>query len=307
MNSIYFDAPISDAERRKLLYAGELFVYSPTESSKKLCEFAQQLSAQAFAPHDPKTAQFDLTPEEYAGVLATLKTKFIHHPTCKNLIQSMLRELRCDLPKTYFDVPRLRTATSDNFLTSGLAYAFHPHRDTWYSAPQCQINWWLPVYEITSSNCMAFHLKYWDSPVKNSSRDYNYYRWNKESRTSAASQIKSDTRKQPHAEEPMELDPQIRVVCPVGGIILFSGAHMHSTVPNDSGYTRFSIDVRTVNADDVEEGNGAPNVDAECTGTSLRDFLSGSDLSRLPEDLVRPYDTEPVPDEAVLIYEANKN
>jgi hypothetical protein len=307
MNSIYLDSPTTDAERRKLLYSGELFVYSPTVSSKALFEFAQQLSAEAFAPHDPKTAQFALTPEEYAAVLASLKPKFIHHPTSKKLIQSLLKELGCDLKGTYFDVPRLRTATSDNFLTSGLAYAFHPHRDTWYSAPQCQINWWLPVYEITSSNCMAFHLKYWDSPVKNSSRDYNYYRWNKESRAAAASQIGSDTRKQPHAEEPMELDPQIRLICPVGGIILFSGAHMHSTVPNDSGYTRFSIDFRTVNADDVHEGKGAPNIDSECTGTSLRDFLSGADLSRLPENVVQPYDTEPVPEDAVLVYEANKH
>ena len=306
MNSIYFNSRAPDAERRKLLYGGELFVYSPTGSSKKLCEFAQQLSAEAFAPHDPKTAQFALTPEEYAAVLATLKPKFIHHPTCKILIQSMLQELGCDLQKTYFDVPRLRTATSDNFLTSGLAYAFHPHRDTWYSAPQCQINWWLPVYEITSSNCMAFHLKYWDNPVKNSSRDYNYYRWNKESRAAAASQIKTDTRKQPHAEESMELDPQMRVVCPVGGVILFSGAHMHSTVPNDSGYTRFSIDFRTVNSDDVEQKKGAPNIDSECTGTSLRDFLSGVDLSRLSENVVQPYDTEPLPEDAVLVYEANR-
>jgi hypothetical protein len=300
MNSIYFDPTIEDDVRRKLLYAGELFVYSPTPSSKELCEFAQHLSAEAFAPHDPKTAQFALTPEEYAAVLATLKPKFIHHKTSKTLIQSVLKELGCDLQKTYFDVPRLRTATSDNFLTSGLAYAFHPHRDTWYSAPQCQINWWLPVYEITSANCMAFHL------VKNSSREYNYYRWNKESRAAAATQIKSDTRKQPQAEEPMELDPQIRVVCPVGGIILFSGAHLHSTVPNDSGYTRFSIDFRTVNANDVAQGNGAPNIDSQCTGTSLRDFLSGSDLTRLPEDSVGRYDTEPLPDDAVLIFEANK-
>lgn len=81
---------------------------------------------------------------------------------------------------------------------------------------------------------------------------------------------------------------------------------MHSTVPNDSGYTRFSIDFRTVNADDVASGMGAPNIDSECTGTSLRDFLSGNDFTRLPEELVRRYDTEPVPEDAMLVYEAKK-
>jgi hypothetical protein len=306
MNALFFDSPVNDSERRRLLYEGQLFVYSPTPGSRALCQFAQQLSAEAFAPFDPNKAQFEMLPEKYSAILEILKPKFIHHPTSKQLIQRLLEELGCDLTKTYFDVPRLRTATSDNYLTSGLAYAFHPHRDTWYSAPQCQINWWIPVYDIVPENCMAFHPKYWTQPIKNGSRDYNYYRWNKESRASAAKQIKTDTRKQPHAEEPMELDPQVRVVCPVGGIILFSGAHMHSTVPNTSGFTRFSIDFRTVNSDDVKTKSGAPNIDSECTGTTLRDYLRGSDLSRLPEDVIAPYDTEPPQENAVLVYEANK-
>ena len=154
---------------------------------------------------------------------------------------------------------------------------------------------------------MAFHPKYWTRPIKNGSRDYNYYRWNKESRASAAKQIKTDTRKQPHAEEPMELDPPLRIVCPVGGIILFSAAQMHSTVPNTSGFTRFSIDFRTVHLDDVKTKSGAPNIDSECTGTTLRDYLCGTDLSRLPDDLVAPYDTEPLPEDAVLVYEAKQS
>ena len=38
---------------------------------------------------------------------------------------------------------------------------------------------------------------------------------------------------------------------------------------------------------------GAPNIDSACTGTTLRDFISGADLSRIPEELVMPYDQEP--------------
>jgi hypothetical protein len=307
MNAVFFDPPIQDEERRRLVYQGQLFVYSPTPSSRALCEFAQQLSREAFAPYEPQRAQFEMSQEKYVAVLEVLKPKFIHHSTSKRLIQGLLNELGCDLSKTYFDVPRLRTATSDNYLTSGLAYAFHPHRDTWYSAPQCQINWWIPVYDIVPENCMAFHPRYWTQPIKNGSRDYNYYRWNKESRASAAKQIKTDTRKQPHAEEPMELDPQVRMVCKVGGIILFSGAHMHSTVPNSSGYTRFSIDFRTVHVDDVMSASGAPNIDSECTGTTLRDYLRGTDLSRLPDEVIAPYDTEPPAEDAVLVYEANQS
>jgi len=306
MNAVFFDSPSQDKERRSNLYKGQFFVYSPRASSRALCEFAQQLSVEAFAPHEPTLAQFEMPPEKYAAVLEQLKPKFIHHPTSKKLIQELLTDLGCDLSKTYFDVPRLRTATSNDYLTSGLAYAFHPHRDTWYSAPQCQINWWIPVYDIVPDNCLAFHPRYWTQPIKNSSRDYNYYRWNKESRASAAKQIKTDTRKQPRAEDPMELDPQVRLICQVGGVILFSAAHMHSTVPNSSGYTRFSIDFRTVHFDDVKMKTGAPNIDSECTGTTLRDYLRGSDLARLPEEIITPYDVETPPEDAVLVYEAKK-
>lgn len=302
MNSIFYDAKMSDADRRKALYAGQLFVYSPTPSSLELCKLAHELSVEAFGAVDPKTAQHTMPVEKYAAILEGLKPKFIHHPRAKDIIPSLMRELGCDLPTTYFDVPRLRTATSNNYLTTGIAYAFHPHRDTWYSAPQCQINWWMPVYEITPENGMAFHPRYWTQPLKNGSRTYNYYKWNAEGRKAAASQIGKDTRQQPKPEEPVELDPQVRLIVPPGGLIVFSGAHLHSSVPNSSGYTRFSIDFRTVNLDDVRDRVGAPNIDSECTGTTMRDYLSCADRTRIPDDLVAKYDTEP-PKEGVLIYE----
>jgi hypothetical protein len=290
MNSVFFDAKMSDQERRRQLYGGQLFVFSPNQSSLALCELAHGLAQKAFAPHDPREAQYHLPVEEYVEVLAALKPRFIHHPRCKELIRSLFGEMGCDLERTYFDVPRLRTMTHGDYLKAGLAYAFHPHRDTWFSAPPCQLNWWIPVYGIQPENTMAFHPRYWDEPVRNSSRDYNYYKWNQESRREAAKQIKTDTRKQPQAEEPIELNPQLRVVCEPGGIIIFSGAFMHSTVPNTSGHTRFSIDFRSVNVDDVGARIGAPNIDSQCTGTTLRDFLRGSDFVRLPEDLAVLYD-----------------
>ncbi len=37
-------------------------------------------------------------------------------------------------------------------LIGGIAYAFHAHRDTWYSAPMCQINWWIPIFEVNGGN-----------------------------------------------------------------------------------------------------------------------------------------------------------
>lgn len=293
MNAIYLDAPIPDGERRELLYRGQLLVYSPTPSSLALVEFAQEMAKKAFHPLDPETAQFHLPVERYAAILADLKPKFIHAPESKICIQGMLRELGADLEKTYFDVPRMRSSTSDDYLTVGIAYAFHPHRDTWYSAPMCQINWWMPIYPIVPENAMAFHPRYWSQGVRNGSAAYNYAEWNRTSRHKAAQFVKQDTRVQPKPEEPMELDPQIRVIAPPGGLLLFSAAQMHSSVPNNSGRTRFSIDFRTVHEDDVAARRGAPNVDSACTGTTMGDYLRGSDLSHLPEKYFALYETQP--------------
>jgi hypothetical protein len=292
---------LDDDGRRACLYDGALLVLSPTPNSLELCHFAQQLSDDAFAPHDPQHAQEFLPVERYVEILAELKPKFIHHPHCKELIRGMFQDLGCDIEKTYFDVPRLRTMTHGSYLTAGLAYAFHPHRDTWFSAPPQQLNWWLPVYEIVAENTIAFLPKYWNQPIANSSRDYNYYKWNQESRRAAATQIKTDTRKQPQALEPIDMESQVRVVCPAGGIILFSGAYLHATVPNTSPRTRFSIDFRTVHLDDVVDRRGAEIIDSECTGTTLRDFLRASDSMRLPDEIAGQFDTQP-PVEGELIF-----
>jgi hypothetical protein len=290
MGTIYVDSPLSDDERRQRLYAGDLFVYSPGKNSSELCALARDMSEEAFAPHDPEVAQDDIPPERYAEILAELKPRFIHHPQAKELIRGILAEVGCDVERTYFDVPRLRTMAHGEYMKAGLALQFHPHRDTWFSAPYAQLNWWLPVYEVEPENSMAFHLRYFDDPVKNSSSEYDYDEWNRTGRQQAAQQIKKETRKQPEAQEELELSPDVRVITPVGGILIFSGAQMHSTVPNTTRRTRFSIDFRTVNLDDLLNGNAAPNVDSECTGTTLRDFVRAADLYPLDDDIVSRYE-----------------
>jgi hypothetical protein len=75
----------------------------------------------------------------------------------------------------------------------------------------------------------------------------------------------------------------------VGGITLFSAAQMHSTVPNTSGRTRFSIDFRTVHLDDAATRRGAPNLDSACTGTTMGDYLRGGDLEHLPDNVIQMY------------------
>lgn len=290
MTTVLSNPAITDEERRTRLYDGEVLVYSASPESRGLVEHARSLITEAFGSKDPQTAQCSTAVEDFAALLAQLKPKFIHHPGSKELVRALLASFGCDLDRTYFDVPRMRTSTSDNYLTTGISYAFHPHRDTWYSAPFSQLNWWIPIYPVVPENAMAFHPQYWGNPVRNGSWRYNYYEWNRTSRLSAAQHIKTDTRDQPKPEEPVQLDPHVRVVPEAGGVMLFSGNQLHSTVPNTSGRTRFSIDFRTVHIDDVMARREALNVDSECTGTTLRDFLRARDFQRIAEDVALTYE-----------------
>ncbi|GAA3748441.1 hypothetical protein GCM10022225_35620 [Plantactinospora mayteni] len=289
---LHFDSPMSDDERRARLFAGDLFVYSPTPHSMALVAFARQMTETAFAPHFPPEAQHHLAGPDYVGVLAELKPSFINHPRSAELVRGLLSDLGADPVQTYFDVPRLRSMTSE-YLNAGLTLQFESHRDTWFSAPMSQLNFWVPVYDVTEANVMAFHPRYFDTGVRNSSRDYNYAQWVAHGRTAAAAQVHAETRRQPGLEQELEREPDLRVITPPGGVLVFSGAQLHTTVPNTSGRTRFSVDFRAVNLRDVRDRAGARNVDSECTGTTLGDFHRATDLAPLPAELVEAYDTVP--------------
>jgi len=269
-----------------------------------LTDFARELVEQAFHPLQPEGAQFDLPVEQFVDIVSPLKPRFIHHPKTMALLRALLADIGEDMDRTYFDLPRMRVATTGGYLTAGVAYVLHPHRDIWYASPPSQLNWWLPLFPFEAESSFAFHPRYWNEPVPNSSADYNHYEWNKVGRAQAAKEVKSDTRKQPKATVPLQLEPDVRVVCPPGGLLLFSGAHLHSTVPNTSGRSRFSIDFRTAHHDDLERVGGAPAIDRACTGTTLFELKRASDLQPVPPEIIKLYDPAPPADGEGLVFKA---
>jgi hypothetical protein len=284
--AVQFDQPVGGPIPRAQMYGGTINVTSPSATSVAFAMFARQLIGEAFGGRDPELAQFDLPVADYAAILNVLKPRFIHHPESKRFLQQLVVERGCDPETTYFDVPRLRTSTSDDYLTTGIAYSWHPHRDTWYSAPLAQLNHWMPVYDVSEDNAMAFHTEYFNQAITNDSATYNYYEWNAKYRGAAACNLRAESRPLPGPTETVNPFSAAVFVTPVGGMLQFSGHHLHSSVPNESGRTRFSIDFRTVDVADIRAGLGARNVDGRCTGSSIRDFMSAADLSPMPADVV---------------------
>jgi hypothetical protein len=121
MSTVYFDPSFSEETRRQELYKGNIMALSARQVTRDFCEFAKGLIKEAFAPLDPETAQHHLPVEQYAEILGKLKPTFIHHPKSKEFVTALLAAYGCDPAKTYYEVPKLRSSTSDGYLTKGIA------------------------------------------------------------------------------------------------------------------------------------------------------------------------------------------
>jgi hypothetical protein len=177
MQNILFNPSLDDAARRKALFAGNLIVLGATPASRALCQHAINMAKEAFDPLDPEHAQESLEVQKFIEIVGPLKSRFTNDMRTKELVRAYLEEQGVDTNVTYFDVPRLRVVPHSGYLTAGVSYAYKAHRDTWYSSPHGQINWWLPVHEVVPERAMSFYPTYWDRKVPNSSGDFDYDEW----------------------------------------------------------------------------------------------------------------------------------
>jgi hypothetical protein len=287
MLKVVFNRAGDDAERRKLLYDGTILFYAASPASRALCMHARKMVQEAFGADDPEHAQEHMPIEKFVSIVGPLKSRFTNDSQTKRYVCDYLVEQGVDPKQTFFDVPRLRVGPHSEYLTAGVSYAYKAHRDIWYSSPRAQVNWWLPVWDVTPERTMAFYPNYWDRAIKNSSSDFDYGEWIRVGRTQATNQIKVDTRKHPLPLEPLPESEEFRYGAAMGDAVVFSASHLHATVPNTSNSTRYSLDFRTVNIEDLKKSRGGLNVDSRSRGSTLGDFLSVDDLSvlKVPSDL----------------------
>jgi hypothetical protein len=159
------------------------------------------------------------------------------------------------------------------------------HRDTWASNVYAQTNWWAPIYTITSGRTVAFYPGYWSRAVKNTNGEWDL----EEIRAGRRGGAPTNTAV-PVVHEPKEtVDPasELRVVVEPDDLLCFSGAHLHVGVSNATGVARFSIEARTVDAEDAAQGRGAPNVDGEAPRIALDWFRYVVDSTPVPAVMSR--------------------
>ena len=281
MLGIYLNHHLTNAQLRKHIFQGKFLLQPANEASLALCGYAQYLIHSYFDPLLPESAQYHLPVEEFVKIITPLKKEFTNGLDTKKLLRQLLLTLGFDKERTYFDVPRLRVAPADHYLSAGVSYAYKPHRDTWYAAPDAQINFWMPVFEISPEAAMAIYPQYWNKPIENSSANFDYDQWCLTERPKAETLLKEDNRQHPLPLEKISNDQETRIAGNQGDLLIFSAAHLHGSATNQSGKTRFSIDFRVIDMEDLEKGLGAPNVDNQAKGSILKDYVSLADFSPL--------------------------
>ncbi len=257
--------PENNLALREAVYAGQIFRFSATPESLALVTYARNLLQQAFEDVSNLQHVHQHHPEDHLYRRMMVLRKAMADPALsRRFIGSITRPFDVLSEHTVFDVLRLRWNAPQATWNPNVPQGFI-HRDTWYANPACQLNWWLPLFDVTAEESFRFYHRYFDQPIGNTSQGFDYARWTKE----IGFQSEKDQVEASHyptiTEWPEDQDVTT-VICQAGELVVFSGTHLHQTDHNQGQQTRFSIDFRTVDTRDRFQGLGAPNVDNAAQG-----------------------------------------
>ena len=160
-----------------------------------------------------------------------------------------LKDLNFDIYDTYCDQITIRFSPSIKERGRGLLKPVKPHRDTWASNFQHQINWWIPLHDLSNTNSIFFIPKYFTKKVKNNSKEWNFELFKK-------GYINSST---PVSIQNFNLVDYKTKKINFGNAFCFSGNHIHGS--NLGNLRRLNIETRTLCKKDVIKFDLPKNVD----------------------------------------------
>lgn len=246
---------MANTELRAGIYAGKVFRIAATPASRLLVAGVLAALDTEFTGETPhRKLQFEIAGDELYKRIGKLRAALLTDATVRERLFALLAEQGFAAADNAVDLVRLRAVAHLGHENPLAAPAYTAHRDTWYANPQAQVNWWIPLHDVTEADSFAFYHSLFDKPVANNSGDFDYDEWMK----AVGWQSTSGKRAvYPTADEASyDAKDGVPFACNAGDIILFSAAHLHQTTKNSSGLTRFSIDFRTVNLADVAANKG---------------------------------------------------
>ncbi len=256
---------------RSRIYAGEVHLLRSTPCSAALCSRVWTEIVKSLDDSDPRTIRRRLDNPTFFERFAVPRRGVGLDPDILQLTRQLLRELGYPA-HTLFDRPRIRSVQSGGHHIPEASPAYGLHRDTWYANPQAQINHWLPLHDTTPEEVFGFFPEFWSRPIANTSACFDYDDWNRTGGFQAYQHARPSEQIHP-STPPLDSSRAVRIAAPAAYILRFSAAHLHGTLPHDSGFTRYSLEIRTVDPEDHAAGIGAPNLDNASRGNMTPDLL----------------------------------
>ena len=251
---------------RSAIYKGSIFRLPATTETGELVAHIRSLLEQEFGPLASVHTRFDFLSMKQP--LCVLRAKLTTDPRYTETLAAITTVAGAPA-ELAFDPLRLRCVLPGNHLNKGAEVAYAAHRDTWYGNPQCQVNFWIPLQDVTEEQSFMFFPDVFSKEVPNTSNAFHYDDWMDQHGWQGSKSHAPVT-----FPAPLQTPANGRAFsAKAGDIIVFSAAHLHQTVRNKTGVTRFSLDFRAVHLADHAARKGAPNTDNASTPGALRDYL----------------------------------
>lgn len=257
-----------DDERRSVIFHGDVVHLEASEASKRLAGVALRHVRLAFG-EDPRTAHERFGAEDLWARTCDARAALAEDDEARSASIALAETLGFARASLAVDAPRLRVVAPRMHLELAASRAFYTHRDTWYGSPRAQLNAWIPLFDVTERDSFAIYTRAFGEHVDNDSCAFDYARFSSRGGFQSAARIDAAY---PRCLSAPPGDP-LRVRARASDVVVFSAAHLHGTTPNETPRTRFSVDVRFVDANDVARDAGAPDVDNASRGSALADYF----------------------------------
>lgn len=269
---------LSSSGRREI-FTGEIFdVGAPSLS--KLVSHATHMVENGFFGMDVETAHREIDAADYRARVVALRKAFNEDTGIRHLVGKLLEEWGANPDDAYFDTLKLRIAPPHN---DALTFPLAPlaaHRDTWGSNLYEQINIWAPLKPVSDDNTVAVWPMLFDNFVPNDSQTWSLG----ELRTRRTRGDLGDYPLLPTSSVVHDIGMAKKLLPEVGSAAIFSGAHLHASVPNLTDVARLNFELRIVFLSDIRSGEAAPNVDGEAPETPRHWFTSLDGMRSLADD-----------------------
>lgn len=263
--------PMSATAVGQRAFSGEILLFSGLSAMRDLNARVRTIAREEFGVSHPPHAHRLFGRAEFLR-RADAAQKRVDSEECKPLFARVLEQAGIDCADLFWDSLGLRIAppvrSDEDIAKRGFRSHVFAHRDTWGAGFQAQINWWSPLWPLSSRRTFGFYPSYWRKPLLNTTKEWSfadYLASRKQATTGRAAAYPSAPRALAEPDE-----KSVPLLMRPGELLCFSSAHLHGSVANSTSLTRFSLEIRTLRLADLEKGRGAPNVDNESEPKPLR-------------------------------------